>query len=310
MLSRRSFLVAAAAAAFTRPAWAGDAVEKNDVIAMWPGDAPGGGGPIDKSERLINGAVSNISSPAMEVIRPAHPNGAAMLVLGGGGYREISMDNEAMPAARWLAAKGITAFVLHYRLPGEGWSAGGFAPLQDAQRAVRLIRANAAAYGIDTNRIGVLGFSAGGHLAGLVATRADEPTYDPIDKADYLSARPATAALIYPVITLRLPYDTTSTYSIFVGKKPDPAKSAEWSIDSHVEKDCPPVFLVQTADDPICSVQNCVLMQQACQRVGVPVELHSLPSGGHGFGMGKPGSPSAEWPKWYGSWLTKFGTAA
>jgi acetyl esterase/lipase len=240
----------------------------------------------------------------MEVWSPARANGTAVLVAGGGGYRSIALGTESWPAARWLNERNITAFVLSYRLPGEGWTDGPLAPLQDAQRALRLIRAGAGQFGIDGERIGVLGFSAGGHLMGLAATRPEFRSYEPVDAADDLSARPAFAALIYPIITLQAPYDHTYTRRMLVGDHPTAAAAAQWSVETHVTARCPPVFLVQAKDDPISNPANTVLMEKACERVGVPVELHQFPVGGHGFGMGRAGTPAAAWPAYFARWLS------
>ncbi|MCJ2036818.1 alpha/beta hydrolase [Methylobacterium sp. J-068] len=280
------------------------------VIPLWPGLPPGGGGPSGAEVVSAKGAVSRIGVPALEVFGPDQPNGAAVLIAAGGGYRRIQMENEARPAARWLAARGITAFVLAYRLPEEGWAEGARAPLQDARRALRLIRARAARDRLDPERIGVLGFSAGGHLLGLAATGAAFAAYPPVDAADALSAEPNGAALIYPVITLVPPLDRTVTRRVLVGSRPAPATSAEWSVETHVRAGCPPMFLVQAEDDPISDSDNTRMMAEACRRAGVPVELHRLASGGHGFGMGRAGTPSAAWPSWYEAWLRRAGMLA
>ena len=277
------------------------------ALALWPGRPPGGGGPSGPVEVNEAGAWSHVASPALEAFRPAHPNGAAVLVAAGGGYKREQIENEARPAARWLAERGVTAFVLSYRLPGEGWQAGALAPLQDAQRALRMIRARASGEGIDAARIAVLGFSAGGHLLGLAAARSGFRSYEPVDEIDKASARPAAAALIYPVITLQPPYDHTSTRRMLVGDHPSADASAEWSVQTHVGAACPPVFMVQAADDPVSNPANSLLMAEACEHAGVPVERHLLPSGGHGFGMGRAGSPSAHWPAWYEAWLVQRG---
>ncbi len=226
-----------------------------------------------------------------------------MLVAAGGGYRHIAITREAYPAAAWLAARGVTAFVLCYRLPQEGWTDGPLAPLQDAQRALRVIRAQAPRYRLDRNRIGVLGFSAGGHLMGMAATRSGLQSYAAIDAQDTYSARPDNAALIYPVITLEAPYDRTSTRHALVGLHSTPEASAAWSVQTHVRPDCPPVFLMQAEDDPISDPANTLIMADACRAAGVAVDLHRVPTGGHGFGMGRPGSPTAAWPNWYETWL-------
>jgi acetyl esterase/lipase len=304
LVSRRA-VVLGAGAALLAAAVPAAADERTAVLPLWPAGAPGGGGPGGPVAVNELGAISHIATPTLEVFLPEQPNGAAMLVAGGGGYRRIEMATEAQPAARWLVERGIAAFVLSYRLPDEGWAAGPLAPLQDAQRALRLIRARAPAYRLDPARIGVLGFSAGGHLMGLTATRSAFPSYEPVDAADAQSAKPAAAALIYPVITLEPPFQHTTTRRILIGAHPAPQASAEWSVQTHVRAGCPPVFLVQAADDPLSDPQNTVIMAQACKQAGVPVELHRLPSGGHGFGMGKPVTPTADWPGWYDAWLRR-----
>ena len=310
-IHRRSLLLGAGAMLAARPA-ASETVPTRGgpnpaILDLWPGEPPGGGGPVGPVEVDGRGAIRNVAVPSLEVFAPSRPNGTAMLIAAGGGYKRIEMDKEAYPAARWLAARGITAFVLRYRLPREGWVEGPLAPLQDAQRALRLIRMRAAAYGIDRDRIGVLGFSAGGHLLGLAATRSTFAAYRPVDTADDLSARPFTAALIYPIITLLPPYDHTSTRVQLVGRHPAPEASVAWSVETHVRSGCPPVFLVQAEDDPISDIANSRIMAQACARAGIRVEAHTLATGGHGFGLGRPGTPSADWPAWYAAWLQRAG---
>ena len=301
MISRRKLLAALSAL----PLMSSVRVLASPVAAinLWPGSPPGGGGPSGVTQISAKGAASHIATPALEVFAPARPNGMAVLIAGGGGYKRIELDDEAYPAARWLNARGITAFVLTYRLPPEGWTDGALAPLQDAQRAIRLIRARAGDYRIDPHKIGVLGFSAGGHLMGMVAARSNFAAYAPVDDADQVSARPDFATLAYPVITLQPPYDNTVTRRSLVGEHPSPETSAEWSVETHVRSGCPPVFLVQADDDPIANPENTRIMEKACQAAGVPVERHALPSGGHGFGMGVAGTPSAQWPTWYQDWL-------
>ena len=287
MIERRSLLIAAGVGlALPRVARA-----ETRLFRLWPGVPPGGGGPTGQVEIGRRGAVSNIAVPALEVFAPDRPNGTAMLVAGGGGYKRIEMDTEARPAARWLAARGVTAFVLAYRLPIEGWRDGPVAPLQDAQRALQLIRAQGQ--GIDPARVGVLGFSAGAHLMGMATVSADGPM-------------PAAAALIYPVITLEPPYDQTSTRRSLVGEHPDRASSAAWSVETHVRPGDPPMFLVQADDDPVSDPANSRIIAEACRRAGVPVEWHAVASGGHGFGMGRPDTPTMAWPGWYEAWLRRL----
>ena len=305
MIDRRSLLLKATATLLASPAWS-QTSGSQDRIALWPGEPPGGGGPRGAVDVSRKGAVSNVVRPELAVVRPDKPNGAAVLVAAGGGYRRISMANEAFPATSWLVAYGITVFVLTYRLPAEGWTAGPLAPLQDAQRAIRLIRSNAHRYGIDPDRLGVLGFSAGGHLLGMAAARSAFRSYPPVDAADDLSARPSAAALIYPVISLEPPYDQTATRRSLIGDHPGTQAAEVWSVQTHVRAGCPPIFLVQAADDPIVDPANSEMMAKACRDASVPVEFDLLASGGHGFGMGRSSTPSAAWPGFYANWLHRL----
>ncbi|QWT22321.1 alpha/beta hydrolase [Bacillus sp. NP157] len=273
---------------------------------LWPGTPPGGGGPsgperIGQSGTGV-GAVSNISRPRIEVYKPAHPNGAAVLLIGGGGYFRIGIGHEVMPTAKWLAALGVTPVVLYYRLPADRWPAA--APFQDAQRAMRLLRAHAGELGIDAKRIGVLGFSAGGNLAGIAETRFADTFYPAVDDADRLSARPDFAALIYPVVSLQKPYDTTRS-SRELATQSDAVQA--YSVELHVTHDTPPTFLAQAADDPIANIGNSLVMFDALHRNAVDTEMHVFDTGGHGWGLGDPGSAPSAWPRLFAAWARRAG---
>lgn len=299
LINRRAFLAGLGAmCAVPSWSWAGE-----ENMLLWPNIPHGGRGPTGPVQIGKRGAVSNISMPYMKVYRPAQANGSAMLIAGGGGYKRIELQGESIPAAKWLNKRGITAFVLLYRLPQEGWLDGPLAPLQDAQRAIRMIRKNAAHFNIHPAKVGLLGFSAGGHLMGLAATRSQFPSYEKMDEADELSAQPNLAALIYPVITLRPPYNRTSTRKSLIGAAPTSEQSATWSVDAHVKAGSPPFFLIHAKDDPISNPENSILMAAACEKLGVPVELHLLSTGGHGFGMGDSRNKTDMWPQWFESWL-------
>lgn len=281
-----------------------------ELINIWPGEAPGGGGPVGDNKSTAWGAVSRVSTPQLSVFRSARPNGGAVLVVPGGGYRSISVMGEGYSSAKWLSDRGYTVFILTYRLPGEGWNDGAKVALEDAQRALRLIRARADAFGIDRRRVGILGFSAGGHLAGLAATRFPDKTYDGVDSADQLSDRPDWAALVYPVISLEPPFDRTSTHRQMVGRGNDSALEAEWSVQSEVTNRMPPIFLAHAEDDPIASIHHSELMAAACKAAKVPVEFLRLPTGGHGFAMGRANTASMDWSKAFDQWLKRVdGTA-
>ena len=250
-----------------------------------------------------HGAVSHVAVPRLIVYRPAHPTGTAVLVIAGGGYKQIERGKESIPAARWLQAHGVTAFELIYRLPTD-WPVS--ASFEDAQRAMHVIRSRAAAYQLQSNRIGILGFSAGGHLAGMTAVTT-APLYTAVDAADQVSARPDFAGLIYPVITLMPPFDQTSTRRELVGDHPTRAQSQAYSVNLQTPDQMPPTFLAQALDDPISPVDNSVLMLASLRVHHIPSELHLFQEGGHGWGLGLPNTLVAAWPALFLAWLKQNG---
>ncbi|MVA55999.1 alpha/beta hydrolase fold domain-containing protein [Agrobacterium vitis] len=277
-------------------------------VPLWPGRAPGGGGPRLGRRTIHKAALLRIATPTLRMVRPQTPNGTAVLIAPGGGYHFVEERKEGEAAAQWLAARGVTAFILTYRLPGEGWFVGPRAPLQDAQRALRLIRAQGDALGLDPQKIGSMGFSAGGHLMGMLSTRFAEPIYSSVDNADTLSARPDFTLLAYPVITLKAPYNHTWTRVEMVGKHPSDADVAAWSVETHVGSTCPPVFLAHAKDDPVANIEHSRLMQAACRKAGVSADLVELEQGGHGFAMGegsmgKTPRPPVNWTPALEAWM-------
>ncbi|WKW52163.1 alpha/beta hydrolase [Rhodomicrobium lacus] len=299
VFNRRTFLATAAAALLTGGRARGALPDA--IIPLWPGEPPGGGGPTGPLAMSPRGSTSAIAAPSVQVFAPQRPNGSAMIVAPGGGYKRISLQNEGISPALWLAQRGITTYVLSYRLPREGWRAGRLAPLQDAQRAICIVRRGIGDF--RPQRLGVLGFSAGGHLMGLAAMRHDFASYQPVDGADREPARTDAAALIYPIVTLEPPFDSTSSRVEMIGQSPPLQLADAWSVDTYVRAGCPPVFLVDAKDDTIANPQHSRILADACRKAGVPVALHELPSGGHGFGMGKSGTPSQAWPNWFEAWL-------
>jgi len=274
---------------------------KPEIIDLWPGAPPGTGRPTGP-ERVgtsgsATGAVSNVTRPRMEIYRPAKPNGTMVLVIGGGGYFRIQIGGAALPAARQLLARGYAVAVLYYRLPGDGWNAD--APFQDGQRAMRILSANAARLGIRDDRIGVLGFSAGGHLAGMLATRGGDPFYAPVDGVDERPAVPAFAGLIYPVVSMKPPIDTTQTRQK-LRSLPDFASRV--SVEEQVSSTTPPIFLAHAADDRIADVEHSLRLFRAMRTASRPVELHVFPTGGHSWGVGAPGSAVSQWPALFMRW--------
>ncbi|WP_394329434.1 alpha/beta hydrolase [Rhodoferax koreense] len=282
------------------PVWAQDA-QMLETIPLWPGTPPDGPGPSGPEATSAKGSVTRVVEPRLRVYLPAQSNGCAMLVIAGGGYAHIECGHESTPAARWLQAQGVTAFELVYRLPREGW-AQPLVPLQDGQRAMRLIRAGAQSFGIDAARIGVLGFSAGAHLAGMTAVAPDAPRYAPVDAADAVSARPDCAALIYPVLTMLPPFDHTHARRELLGARRSAAAGEALSVEMLVTPAAPPMFLAQAVDDTVSPVDNSLRMFAALRQAKVAAALHLFTTGQHGWGMGPPGSEVAAWPGLFATW--------
>lgn len=252
------------------------------------------------------GSVTNISNPRLIVHQPKNPNGTAILVISGGGYAHIELGKESTPAANWLQSEGVTAFELIYRLPQENWKTTQV-PFEDAQRAMRIIRSLAKKYSINPNKIGILGFSAGGHLAGMIATQSNKKFYPPVDQIDSLAAKPNFAGLIYPVISMLPPNNKTHANKSILGTNPSTSEETAYSVERHVTAATPPMFLAQSTDDPISPIDNSYLMNSALQKAGIPVEMHIFKTGGHGWGMGKIGSPEASWPGLFKNWAGNNG---
>lgn len=278
---------------------------------LWPADkVPGAAGVTATRLVLERGtpashdrAILHVSQPILEVFRPANPNGAAIIVAPGGGYVRLAIDKEGAGAARRLNQCGVTAFVLNYRLPGDGWAAGYDSALQDMQRAIRLVRARARDWNLDTKRVGVMGFSAGGHLAAAVLTRHDEATYTPIDAADTLSARPDLACLGYAVMSVG-----AGTNQYPGPDTPSGQQGAPQPLNERVRPGLAPTFIVHAADDQTVPVANSLAMFSALKSAAVPVEMHLYQEGGHGFGFALAGDrPASHWPDAFETWARRSG---
>ncbi|KAB8045197.1 alpha/beta hydrolase [Janthinobacterium aquaticum] len=270
------------------------------AIALWPG-APPGGAAAGPQQTTAKGSITDVAMPYLVAHRAASPNAMVVLVISGGGYAHIEAGKESAPAAAWLQAHGISAYELVYRLPVEG--GGVAAPFQDAQRAMRLLRSHAGDWGIDPKRIGIMGFSAGAHLAGITATQPGVARYAPVDASDSVSARPDFAVLLYPVLTMQAPFDTTHAKKILLGPAPSQPQRDALSVERQVDAQTPPTFIAQALDDAVAAPDNSLLMLAALRRNSVPAELHLFQRGGHGWGMGKAGSEAAAWPLLLQQWL-------
>jgi acetyl esterase/lipase len=290
-----------------------------ETFDLWPGEAPGMPAhppeeiSVDRSTdpKHPDRAVTGISRPRLAVFRPSVPNGAAIMIAPGGGYQRLSSDNEGYEPGRWFAERGFTTFILFYRLPGEGWAAGPNVALSDAQRAMRLIRQRSSDYGVDPDRIAAMGFSAGGHLCADLATRFSQLTYDPVDQADTLSARPLLAAPIYPVISMTLPVTHAGSRELLIGMDAGPDLERAHSPAHNVPPDAPPCFLLHAEDDDTVSVKNSLEFRLALLARGIPVETHLFAHGGHGFGLRKgPDEPISLWPGLFINWSKSMGLIA
>jgi acetyl esterase/lipase len=279
-----------------------------DVIALWPGPAPGHEDfrrrePSPDSREIF---LENVESPDLHVFRPRRSNGHGLLVMPGGSYKFVSVANEGVAMAERLCPQGYTVFVLTYRLPGEGWISRSDVPLQDAQRAMRVIRSRAPHYGIDPATVAILGFSAGGHLAASLAVDHAEHVYEVRDEADTLPARPYSAALLYPVVTMDNRWTHAVSRMQLLGDAPSTEQVERRSPNLHVDGNTPPVFIVHAIDDPAVPVENSLLMLETLRAAGRPVEAHLLQEGGHAFGTGYPGTPTALWIELYTAWLRRL----
>jgi acetyl esterase/lipase len=321
-IERRTFLgsgialLAASAAAEpspTPPSFPGAAnapfFPPKERFPLWPGSAPGAPRTPIRPNWTMTGEldIRGVPFPEVHVFRPARADGSSMLALPGGGYEFLSVENEGLDPAERFNAERTTVFVLTYRLPGEGWQNRSLAPLQDAQRAMRLIRARATDFGVDPARLGVIGFSAGGHLAADLGVSFDQPVYKPVDEADHLSARPAFLGLIYPVTTLEAGTHGGSRDNL-LGTNVPPALIASRSPVLHVTAATPPSFVVAAFDDGTVPVENSFAWIAACRAAKSSVEAHLFAQGGHGFGLHLPkDNPGSLWPDFFALWMRQHG---
>lgn len=282
--------------------------DKPLVIDLWPGKTPDDdaakigeekvfelqikGKPYEIAGKRTNW-VTNVTKPTLTIYQPAKDKntGVAMLICPGGGYHNLGWDVEGEEVAQWLNSLGMTGIILKYRCPrrpGDEKGVPPAGPLKDAQRAVSLVRSRAREWGIDPKRIGMVGFSAGGHLVGATATNFDKRTYAAIDDVDKVSCRPDFGVMLYSGYLSRKDRD-------------------EVSADLRISADTPPIMLVHATDDPISKCDYSVIMYLALKRAGVPAELHVYATGGHGFGVRKVDHPCATWTDRCAEWLRKQG---
>ena len=279
-------------------------------IRLWPGEPPLNvtSAPPERvetsAEQPPNRHIRHVAVPTLSIYAPAreHNTGIAVVICPGGGYAFLSWDKEGVSLARWLQARGVTGAVLKYRLPAPNRvPSGHLASLLDAQQAIRIVRARAGEFGIKTNRVGILGFSAGGHLAACAATKFAEPM-PPADERPGASVRPDFCALIYPVISMVTAAHSGSRTNLLC-RNPSEQLCAQFSCEKLVNHETPPSFVVHARDDTNVPVTNSLVFVEACQRAGVPVELHLYETGGHGFGLGVHGGELTNWPAFFETFL-------
>jgi acetyl esterase/lipase len=266
------------------------------TIAVWPGAAPGAvanppaeADTTTAKDNLIAGRpvvrLGNVSTPTLTLYQPKGQNtGAAVVVFPGGGYKILAIDLEGAEVCDWLNSAGITCLVLKYRVPASGPYPKSAAALEDAQRALGLVRLHAADWGVDPNRIGVLGFSAGAHLAAALSTHFDQRLYEPLDAADKTSCRPDFAVIVYPGYLALANKDFAPNPDIVPTEK------------------TPPQFIVQAEDDPV-HVENAMVYFMALKNAKVAAELHIYAEGGHGYGLRRTALPVTTWPQAVETWL-------
>lgn len=286
------------------------AAEIPDVINLWPGAAPGSE-KLTITEKITERSTdpakpdriyTQIVTPSLAVHRAEKPNGIAVIVAPGGGYQRIVLDKEGPDTSAWLNRLGITAFVLKYRLPGEGHENGKDVALQDAQRAMRVIRQHAAEWGLDPARVGFIGYSAGGHLSASLEFFFDRKIYAPVDAADALSARPDFSMLGYATVGGH-------------GERPvsleglNARQQMDWVY--HIEPTpgvkYPPTFILQADDDPTVNPQDAATIYLALKKNGTVAEMHVFKRGGHGFGIRDAKGPVTHWPDLCAEWMKEIG---
>lgn len=280
---------------------------QNDEIPLWPNGVPGAKAASDYIEEVtydkqnqIRG-FNKVSKPILKAFlaNKGNANGTAVIIYPGGGYSHLAINKEGYKVAQWFNNLGISAFVLKYRMPSDKTMTDKtIGPLQDAQEAMRLVRRNAEKWHLNPNKIGVLGFSAGGHLASTISTHYNDVVY----KSDDISARPDFSILVYPVISMEKGVTHNGSKTNLLGKKPPKALIEKFSNEKQVNSNTPPTLLIHATDDKAVPVENSVQYYMALKKHSVPAEMHIYEEGGHGFGLGRQGT-SKNWAADLKNWL-------
>ena len=283
---------------------------QDTIIPLWPEDKIPNRIASDEKEVHTQGEdllrISKVQEPTIEVYLPANANanGQAMLIFPGGGYQILAYDWEGTDVAKFLNGKGIAGIVVKYRLPSSvSQKDKHLVPLIDAQRALRLVRSKAKEFNIEGNKIGILGFSAGGHLASTLGTHFNEKVYEPIDEIDSQSARPDFMALGYAVISFKQMMTHKGSRKNLAGDKNEPLIYDYFSNEEQVTDETPPTFLFHAADDPGVPVENSLAFFKACNDKGVQATMHIYPTGGHGFSLARKNKHLRGWTERMFEWM-------
>lgn len=287
------------------------AIGQSTVIDIWHGKVPGAiANPgfkqfVDSADNWIK--MRHVTDPVLDMY-PAPPgksNGTAVIICPGGAYWALAISHEGSQVANWLNSLGITAFVLKYRLPDNSIMKNKtIGPMQDGQEAIRIVRRHAKAWNINPHKIGIMGFSAGGHLASTLSNHFDEKVYDTQDST---SARPDFSLLIYPVITMDSTFTHMGSRINLLGDNPLPGQVKRFSNELQVTLQTPPAFMVHSLDDGAVPVQNSIRYALALKNCHVPCELHLYEAGGHGYGLGRSNDTESTWPEACKAWLKARG---
>ncbi|MGB8491692.1 MAG: alpha/beta hydrolase [Bacteroidales bacterium] len=282
------------------------------VVKLWPDGIPGSRKDTGYVEKLTttDGRITRcekVTNPDLTVYLPSagRANGCAVLICPGGGYGGLAFDHEGHAIARWLNDNGVAGIILKYRMPSDRiMDDKSIGPLQDAQEAMRIIRRNAVEWKIDPGRVGVIGFSAGGHLASTLSTHYDEKVYP---AEEQISARPDFSLLIYPVISLDSTITHMGTRNNLIGRHPDNSQTIRFSNELQITAGTPPAFIVHSSDDKVVPVMNSIGYYKGLQKFNIPSELHIFQKGGHGYGLSPSGGTESAWPSICISWLKTRG---
>lgn len=281
---------------------------QNQIVPLWEGDPPNyretGEVTIWDTSDIVR--VRNVQKPDIAIFLPSKKNstGEAVVICPGGGYGILAYDWEGSDIARWLNSEGIAAFVLKYRLPGSKSNIVPHkSPLMDAQRAMRMVRSNAEKWNVDPGKIGIMGFSAGGHLASTLSTHFDvgDPSSD--DPVEQESCRPDFSVLIYPVISFTGEFSHSGSRKALLGEDADPELVSHYSNELQVTEETPPAILIHSDDDTVVPVENSIVYYKALRANKLTSELHIYPYGGHGFSLAIGQGHLSTWPDRVIEWI-------